>query len=168
MDIQPPTLVDRAYQTAYRLGFPLAKVWWRVRRPSHQGALAAVHVGPALLLLRSSYRSAWNFPGGSVRPDETAEQAVRRELLEEIGLQPAELLLPAGEAGGIWDGRRDRVFFFAVHLASLPALRLDNREITGARLMTLDEIATVEVTGPVATYVQGFRAGMPGVAADHR
>lgn len=158
-----PTLTDRAYQTAYRLGFPLARVWWRIRRPSHQGALAAVHVGPALLLLRSSYRSAWNFPGGSVRPDETPEEAVRRELVEEIGLRPAVPLREAGEVSGDWNGLRDRVFFFALDLPSLPALRLDNREIIEARLIPLEELGTVELTGPVAAYVRGL--GIPGIGA---
>jgi 8-oxo-dGTP pyrophosphatase MutT (NUDIX family) len=161
-----PTLVDRGYQAAYRLAFPLAKIWWHIRRPPHNGALAAVHVGPALLLLRSSYRSAWNFPGGSIQPHETPEAAVRRELAEEIGLSPAEPLRPAGEAGGDWDGRRDRVFFFALDLPALPPLRLDNREIIGARLVPLDELGTMTLTGPVAVYVS--RLGIPGIAADRR
>jgi hypothetical protein len=58
-----PTLVDIAWQIVFRLGFPLARIWWRLRRVRHEGALAAIHVGQSLLVLRSSYRSAWNFPG---------------------------------------------------------------------------------------------------------
>jgi 8-oxo-dGTP diphosphatase len=168
MHIRSSTLMDRVYQTAYRLGFPLAKMWWRVRRPSHRGALAAVHVGAALLLLRSSYRSAWNFPGGSVRPDETPEEAVLRELAEEIGLLPEGRLLPAGDVSGVWDARRDQVFFFALHLPSLPPLQLDNREIIDARLVPLDALGTMELTEPVAFYVQtlGIRVGMPDAVAD--
>src|SRR5580658_4160807 len=100
------TLIDAAWRMAFRLGFPLALVWWRLRRPRHQGALVAVHVGAAVLLVRSSYRSAWNFPGGSIRPGETPEAAARRELAEEIGLA-AGPMLPIGVACGIWDGRRD-------------------------------------------------------------
>jgi len=45
----------------------------------------AVYVGPALLLVGSSYRIEWNFPGGTVRRGETPEVAARRELSEEIG-----------------------------------------------------------------------------------
>jgi hypothetical protein len=91
---------DAAWQTAYRLGFPLARIWWRLRRQRHEGALVAVHVGPALLLVRSSYRIAWNFPGGTIRRGETPEMAARRELVEEIGLAGYRLL-PAGTDCGI-------------------------------------------------------------------
>ena len=83
---RPSTIRDAAWRTAYRLGFPLARLWWRLRRRWHEGALVAVHIGPALLLVRSSYRIAWNFPGGTIRRNETSEMAARRELAEEIGV----------------------------------------------------------------------------------
>src|SRR5271170_803736 len=106
------TQFDMAWQTALRLGFPLARLWWRLRRRPHEGALVAIHVGPALLLVRSSYRVAWNLPGGGIRRGETPEAAARRELAEEIGLTPEAALRPAGDACGVWDGRQDRVTFF--------------------------------------------------------
>jgi 8-oxo-dGTP pyrophosphatase MutT (NUDIX family) len=83
---RPFRFLDAAWRTAYRLAFPLARLWWRLRRQRHEGALVAVHVGPELLLVRSSYRIAWNFPGGGIRRGEKPESAARRELAEEIGL----------------------------------------------------------------------------------
>ncbi len=150
---QAATGFDLAWQTAFRLGFPLARLWWRLWPRPHAGALVAIHVGPAVLLVRSSYRVAWNFPGGGVRRGETPEAAARRELAEEIGLTLNSGLLPAGDASGIWDGRQDRVTFFELHLTCLPALHLDRREIVGAQLFTPDQLRGVAVTGPVAAYL---------------
>jgi 8-oxo-dGTP diphosphatase len=148
------TLIDAAWRIAFRLGFPLALLWWRLRRPRHEGALVAVHVGAALLLVRSSYRIACNFPGGSVRHGEAPEAAARRELAEEIGLA-AHSMLPRGVARGIWDGRRDRVHIFELRLDRLPELQLDNREIIAARLVLPGELRGMRLTGPVAAYLGG-------------
>ena len=153
---KPPTYVDTTWQVVYRLGFPLARLWWRVRRRRHEGALVAIHVGQALLLLPSSYRQAWNFPGGSVRAGETPAAAARRELSEEIGLVPTTSLIPVDETCGVWDGRRDRVFLFTLRLDQLPVLSLANREIIGARLVLPDELADLRLTGPVRAYVDGW------------
>jgi 8-oxo-dGTP diphosphatase len=147
--------IDAVWRMTFRLAFPLALLWWRLSRPRHQGALVAVHVGAALLLVRSSYRFAWNFPGGSIRPGETPEVAARRELAEEIGLV-ADPMLPRGVACGIWDGRRDQVHFFEVRLDKMPQLQLDNREIIAARLVLPDELRGMPLTGPVVAYLRGL------------
>ena len=150
-----PTLADISWQMAFRLGFPVARLWWRLRRAPHVGALVAIHVGQSLLLLRSSYRSAWNFPGGGVRQGETPEVSVRRELAEEIGLALDAPLQLVGEVRGVWDGRIDRVFLFMLRFDRLPTLRLDNREIIDARLVPIDDLYKVSLTAPVQAYVRG-------------
>jgi 8-oxo-dGTP diphosphatase len=143
---------DLAWRTAFRLGFPLARIWWRVTRSPHEGAVVAIYVGSDLLLVRSSYRVGWHLPGGGVRRDETPEAAARRELAEEIGLT-ASALHPVGVTSGICDGRRDRVHFFELRLLELPKLKLDNREIIAARLTSPGELHSMVLIGPIAAYL---------------
>src|SRR5437764_14641193 len=100
--------IDCLWRTVFRVGFPLARVWWRLTRPEHQGAMVAVWLESALLLVRSSYRTEWHLPGGGGRRGEAPEAAACRELVEETGLC-ASTLLPAGTAAESWDGPRDRV-----------------------------------------------------------
>ena len=151
---QPGTLIDFVWRLALRLGFRLARVWWHLRRPRHEGALVAIYVGQALLLVKSSYRAEWSFPGGSLQPGETPDAAAQREMDEEIGLSPFPLR-PAGSVSGIWDGRRDQVHFFELRLDCMPELRLDNREIIAARLVSPEELQGIALTEAVTAYLDG-------------
>jgi len=152
-------LIDASWRAAYRVLYPLALLWWRLRRPRHEGALIAIHVGTTLLLVRSSYRRAWSFPGGGLHHGEAPEGAARRELIEEIGLEASAPLMKVGEVSGLWEGRRDRVHLFTLRLDALPSLRFDNREIIGARLVPLHQVPALRLTEPVRAYVEGRISG---------
>lgn len=154
-----PTRLDRSWQVVYRAAFPLVRIWWGVWRRPHVGSLVAVRVGDSVLLVASSYRAEWNFPGGGVKHGEAPEAAARRELAEEVGLV-AGSFAGACAVRGVWDGRPDHVHIFELRLDRAPALRLDNREIIAARLFTPGELGRVAVTGPVAAYFERERAAV--------
>jgi 8-oxo-dGTP diphosphatase len=70
---------------------PLAVREFIIRRtmPSfHVGAMCVIERSDgALLLIRNTYRKAWGFPGGFLKRGEVPLDAVRRETLEEIGVE---------------------------------------------------------------------------------
>jgi 8-oxo-dGTP pyrophosphatase MutT (NUDIX family) len=126
-------LGDLAWRCIYKAGFPLARQWWRVRRPSHRGVVVGVWTGGRVLVVRQSYRTDLSMPGGGVKRGEQPVDAAVRELVEEIGLcaEPGDLL-PAGSMRCEWDFREDDVSFFDLHLDDEPVLVLDRREIVAA------------------------------------
>jgi 8-oxo-dGTP diphosphatase len=60
-----------------------------------QGASVIVLRRDGVLMVeraRAPFQGLWSFPGGRVGPDESAEAAARRELLEETGLEVGPLV----------------------------------------------------------------------------
>ncbi|MGZ5371897.1 (deoxy)nucleoside triphosphate pyrophosphohydrolase [Aeromicrobium sp.] len=73
--------------------------------------LAARRIGPP------SLRGKWEFPGGKVEADESPEEALVRELEEELDVVVVlgdELFTPAGQVWQISDALEMRLWFAAV------------------------------------------------------
>lgn len=101
-----------------------------VRRPAAR--VVCLWSDRLILLLRwrdpGSGAEMWEPPGGGIEPGENAETAARRELLEEAGLAPVDLLGPVlVPRDFVWDGARrvgDEAFFLA-KWDDAPAVRLE-------------------------------------------
>jgi 8-oxo-dGTP pyrophosphatase MutT (NUDIX family) len=92
--------------------------------PRIRTAARAIVLDPEdrVLLVRFRFpdRSVWATPGGGLEPDETHEDAVRRELAEEAGLEIASVGPPVWTRthlwpdGVHWDGQDETTFLVRV------------------------------------------------------
>jgi len=67
----------------------LRRAYWFVARPRTVGVLGIVlDEEGRVLLVEQTYRDGWYLPGGGVRRKEALDDALRRELREEVGIEP--------------------------------------------------------------------------------
>lgn len=138
----------------YRLAAWLYESYRLLARPRTQGALVAVWCQGLLLLVRASYRRELSLPGGGIQRRETALQAARRELREELGLEvePSEL----GKPWVITERTRrgeNTVWIFGLGLAERPALEADGLEILGWEWLTAGEALQRPLLGHLRQYL---------------
>src|SRR5262249_52561490 len=93
--------------------YPLLKLYWFLVRPKTFGVQCVIQHGDTILLVRNTYgRRQWSFPGGSIARGETAEEAIRREVCEEVGLH-LDRLQHLGAFNATTNYKRDHVAVFA-------------------------------------------------------
>ncbi|MCB4769466.1 NUDIX domain-containing protein [Ancylobacter sp. Lp-2] len=122
--------------TPSRTGLPsfrlsrLLHLWGRLTRGVTLGVRAAV-IDPQghILLVRHTYVAGWHLPGGGVDPGETAEEAARRELMEEAAIRLTEPPLLHGLFLNAHLGSRDHVAVFVSRGFDIGPPVHPNREI---------------------------------------
>jgi ADP-ribose pyrophosphatase YjhB (NUDIX family) len=128
-----PSLADLAFQLGYMGGYRLLRTYWRLRHPTTHGALVALWCGGEVLLVRHSYVPYYSAPGGYLRAGETALDAARRELAEELGMETVgDQLSLALDVTHAWEGKQDHVAIFCLELDQRPRIQLDYREVVEA------------------------------------
>ena len=135
----------------YRVAYQLIRLYVFIFRPRLRGGvLCLVEWDDKLLLVRHSYGSrGWNLPGGNMSAGESPEQAARRELKEEVGIEAVELRRTAVFPAIRGSGRPPVSYFHAVVRG--PQFEVASGEIQEAGWFTFDE--TLRLLQPRERYV---------------
>lgn len=111
----PSTFSDSILRLAMRTLQQLRRSLWFFTRPRTCGAHAvALTPGGAIILVKLRYASGWRLPGGGVEEGEAPEDAVLRELREEIGMTAHGAVQLAAELEETPDFKRDLMTLFIV------------------------------------------------------
>jgi 8-oxo-dGTP pyrophosphatase MutT (NUDIX family) len=96
-----------------------------------------------IALVRSARSESWLFPKGGIEPGEDAEQAARREIREEAGLEELEYIDDLGEyvrpaaayEAGSYPEKSIRMFLFAAppHAELKPSMEIEEAKWVSLR-----------------------------------
>jgi ADP-ribose pyrophosphatase YjhB (NUDIX family) len=119
-------------RTLIQFIYPWLRLYWFLVRPKTFGVPCVIQHADAMLLVRNTYgRQQWTFPGGSIARGETAEDAIRREVREKVGLRLQHLQRLGAFAATI-DYKQDHVAVFA-GVSPDRRVTIDRAEILEAR-----------------------------------
>lgn len=86
---------------------------WSFTKPFTVGVRALLIRGTEVVLVKHTYQREWYLPGGRVEKRESIDEAMRRELREELGCVAAELEL-FGVYSNFYESKSDHVIVFRV------------------------------------------------------
>lgn len=110
-----------------------------------------------VLLVRHGYRPGWHFPGGGVERDEPVLEALRRELIEETGVElagPPELV---GLFANFESFRGDHIALFRVMSWKRERIPAPNAEIAETGFFAVDALPPDTTPGAVRRLDELFR-----------
>ena len=91
------------------------RFYWRLVRPETRGVRAIlVNNEGKILLVWHTYQEGWFLPGGKISKEESDEDALRRELQEELGVESMSGLEKLGEYTNTHEYKKDTISVFIV------------------------------------------------------
>lgn len=122
--------------------------FWRMTRGQTLGAQGVIlNEQEEVLLVRHGYRPGWHFPGGGVEWGETVEDALRRELLEEVGIRAGLDPQLHGVFSNFENFPGDHIVLYMVRNWELIEFPGPNREIKEIRFFPKDQLPDSLVDG---------------------
>ena len=90
----------------------LRRLYWFIFRPHTQGVKCLIENDDKYLLVKTSYSGDyWTLPGGGCDYKEAPEQAIKREVVEELGIILTDVVL-LGSYESTVEYKRDTVYLF--------------------------------------------------------
>lgn len=116
-----------------------ARLFWKTLQPQTIGVRAIIKKENQFLLVKHSYSECWYLCGGGKKNSETVEEAMRRELKEELGIIAPQLKLH-GVYDNSQEGKKDTIIVFSTEINEM--INCNDIEIECYDFFNLDNLPT--------------------------
>lgn len=145
------------YHTLARLAHRLNRIRLWLTRPITIGVRVLLVKDGGVILVRHTYQAGWLLPGGGVQRGETPEQAARREVREETGIEMGLLRLQ-GVFTNFHEYKSDHVVVFSCEEYQPTGAPRPAWEIAAVQAFPLDRLPAGLLPGHsrrIEDYLQG-------------
>lgn len=120
----------------------IRRIYWQVFKPHTAGVRVILQKNNQVFLVKHSYSKQWYLPGGEVRKNENPQQALKREILEELGIKLSGNLQLWGKYLNLKEGKIDQVTVFLLQNPHLykNSLLSKHPEIAQARFFPISRL----------------------------
>lgn len=125
-------------KTLFKIAGYLIKVYWFIFRPETYGVKGLLIKDGKVLLIKTSYNNVLALPGGGAKKGETAEEALKRELREETGIEVIKCHL-VGEYESNDEYKRDHISLFYIDEFN-EGVKKESLEIDSAQFYLLNNL----------------------------
>jgi 8-oxo-dGTP pyrophosphatase MutT (NUDIX family) len=149
------TFLDRIRRVFEPVMRHVLHTYWRFSRGMTLGVRGLIiDEANRVFLVKHSYVSGWQLPGGGVEPNETMLDALIRELAEEGNIEPTAPPMLHGMFFNSRVSRRDHVAVYVLRDFRQTAPPVPNHEIIAHGFFKLDELPNDTTAGTRARIIE--------------
>ena len=95
----------------YKILYRICRVYWKIAKPITVGVRIMLIKDEKILLVKHTYQNSWYLPGGRVKKGERLDQAIIREVSEELGSELGCFKL-FGTYSNFFEHKNDHIVLF--------------------------------------------------------
>ncbi len=119
----------------------LRRIFWKIFKPVTIGVRLLLLTNNNVLLVKHSYNNQWYLPGGKIKARENIEEALHREIREELGINiEKEKINILGIYSNFQEYKKDSIIVFVIKEKSKNEIHLRNLEIRDARYFSIKNL----------------------------
>ena len=127
--------------------YPIVRFYWFIFRPKTYGVKCVIYDGEKFLLVTHTYgKGHWTFPGGKIEKGEEPEETVKREMMEELGVEPFNLKF-IGKTHNTREYKNDTVWNFSANISN-QNLQVNKYELAEVNWYKINDLP--EFISPIA------------------